>query len=369
MKLLLALLLAPSVALAGAPAFTPPAIPDADGTYTGCILRGPASDFRYVRLIDPARESCQRWEAQVTWSQRGRAGERGVAGPMGLPGPQGPAGPQGPQGPMGLEGPMGPAGIDGLPGPAGTRGETGPQGVAGPQGPKGDAGGAGPQGPVGPVGLQGPAGRGVTIVPLPPGDPSCPAGGVAVSAEGGTAYVCVPGAAPLVDAAAIAQINGWAGAPAGTVWTLCYKATRDNVGFAFGESNPYAYHSRCDNRGSSFFVARSATGNVFGGYRSLPTSGAPCGYRSDPNAFLFSLTNGFKHALTSTSGASAVNDCATSGPSFGSGTDFGTNLRDSATALLGHTYACRVGNSTQCAIDFAGAVYPTLVELEVYVSQ
>ncbi len=58
MKVILAALLAPSLAFAS--------IPAADGTFTGCIQE----HGRELRLIDASRESCRKHETKVTWNDR-----------------------------------------------------------------------------------------------------------------------------------------------------------------------------------------------------------------------------------------------------------------------------------------------------------
>ena len=302
----------------------------------------------------------------------GPVGMTGPQGPMGPAGPQGMTGPAGQQGPMGIPGPMGPSGVDGLPGmqgpagPAGATGATGPQGAAGPTGPQGPKGDTGSIGPQGPDGATGPAGQSVTLTQLAPGNLNCPNGGVAVNAESGTAYVCSApqGTAPLVDAAAIQKINGWAGLASDTAWTLCYKATRDNAGF-FGTA---AFHSRCDGRARTFFVAKSTAGTIFGGYAGRPWGSPSCVYKNDPYAFLFSLTNSFKHFALNIRSSSSLYDCPAFGPTFGVGNDFTTNLRDQASSTLGYDYVCRVGSgSPLCSTDYVGMAAPVaLVELEVY---
>ena len=93
----------------------------------------------------------------------------------------------------------------------------------------------------------------------------------------------------------------------------------------------------------------------------------------DANAFLFSLTNNFKHAQTgivASTDTYSVYDCSSYGPTFGGGHDFYTDLRTSAYANLGYTYACRVGiyGSSECWDDFAGGFDFSLVEIEVYSS-
>jgi len=156
----------------------------------------------------------------------------------------------------------------------------------------------------------------------------------------GTAYVCNPTASsggsgpqtqpPVGDAATFAKVNAWAGLPDGQAWTLCYKATRDNVnpGFiAYANYGALQFHSKCDNRGATFFVARTAGGAVFGGYTSgaWQASTGYCSWRADAQAFLFSVSNNFKHALVGAADY-AVYDCLTDGPTFGAGNDFFTNL-------------------------------------------
>jgi hypothetical protein len=413
------LLLLPSLAFAHnfkpPPPPPPVTIPAADGVLTGCIIKS-FDDFRFVRLIDPARgESCVRGELKITWNSRGPAGATGAPGAPGesvsafnvasgdslcpyggtkfmiqgvasyacngAPGATGPQGDKGdtgatgPQGPMGFTGPTGPLGPPGQVGPAGPKGDTGatgPQGPAGVAGSKGDAGAEGAQGPVGPAGPQGAAGQGVSVVQVSAGDANCPNGGLAVLSASGLNYLCVPsvGGPPLVGDNDLLEINGWASLPPNTPWTLCYKATRDNAGFAFTTSGIVAFHSRCDGHGATFFVAKSAQGKRFGGFTSLPWGSTSCMSKSDPSAFLFSLSNGIKYPLNGPSAASvAVTDCPTSGIVFGNNSDFATNLKDSVTVNLGTTYACPVPSLSQCRTAFAGATSPVLVELEVYAAE
>ena len=105
-------------------------IPDADGTYHGCLKSNGTVD-----LIDPSTgATCKSNESAVTWSQTG---------------PQGPSGPAGPAGATGATGPVGPMGAQGLQGPAGPTGAMGAQGLQGPAGPTGAMGAQGPQGPAG----------------------------------------------------------------------------------------------------------------------------------------------------------------------------------------------------------------------------
>jgi hypothetical protein len=291
-------------------------------------------------------------------------------------------------GTVGATGPAGPAGPQGVPGPAGPAGATGPAGPQGPAGPEGPMGATGPQGATGATGPQGPAGdsgQSVSVTQLSVGNANCPNGGAALTVAGVTAYVCSPSGGstgggggggqvqPAIGNATIfAQVNGWAALPAANPWTLCYKATRDNVasGFiSFQANGAFQFHAKCDNRGATFFVAKTSGGVVFGGYTAVAWTGE-CTTRSDPAAFLFSVTNNFKHAQTGPFTDSSTYDCVDHGPTFGA-LDFWTNLSTDVNVLVGWSYACRVGElgSYECINDFAGGQFPDLLELEVYAAQ
>ena len=64
---------------------------------------------------------------------------------------------------------------------------------------------------------------------------------------------------------------------------LLYQGTRDG----FDSSN---FHSKCDNIPNTLTIIKSTNGNIFGGYtdQAWDSSGQ---YKTDPNAFLFSLIN------------------------------------------------------------------------------
>ncbi len=252
-----------------------------------------------------------------------------------------------------IVGPIGPAGTPGTPGTNGTNGTNGSPGA------KGDPG------------------EGVTTAALAVADPNCPNGGVAITSVSGTSYICNGGSShqthpALVSGGEIGQINAWAGLDAGTPWHLCYKGTRDSGTTFFSQAS---FHSLCDNKGSTFFVAKSRPGRIFGGYTARPWgSGGGCNWHFDANAFLFSLTNNFKHTqigVAASADTYSVYDCSSYGLTFGGGHDFYSDLRTSAYANLGHTYACRVGvyGSSECWDDFAGGFDFSLVEIEVYSSQ
>jgi hypothetical protein len=65
-------------------------------------------------------------------------------------------------------------------------------------------------------------------------------------------------------------------------WTLIYRATQD--GFEAS-----SFHDKCDDKPNTLVVIKSTNGNVFGGYTEQSWTGS--GFKTDPNAFIFSLIN------------------------------------------------------------------------------
>jgi hypothetical protein len=67
-------------------------------------------------------------------------------------------------------------------------------------------------------------------------------------------------------------------------WTLLYRGTRDG----FGAAN---FHSKCDGHSNTLTILKAhGTSYIFGGFTSIDW-GSSSGWKSDPKAFLFSLTN------------------------------------------------------------------------------
>jgi hypothetical protein len=70
----------------------------------------------------------------------------------------------------------------------------------------------------------------------------------------------------------------------GDKWTLLYRGSRDG----FGARD---FHAKCDNHSNTFTILKAlGSSYIFGGFTSInwDCSGQ---FKSDPNAFLFSLTN------------------------------------------------------------------------------
>ena len=66
-------------------------------------------------------------------------------------------------------------------------------------------------------------------------------------------------------------------------WNLLYRASSD--GFSAS-----SFHSKCEGIKNTLTIIKSINGNIFGGYTVVPWS-LMGGYKSDLNAFLFSLVN------------------------------------------------------------------------------
>jgi hypothetical protein len=97
---------------------------------------------------------------------------------------------------------------------------------------------------------------------------------------------------------------------------LLYRATRDG----FGSKN---FHSKCDGKSNTLTIFKTTgTSFIFGGYTTASwESCEPGKYKSDPNAFLFSLTNGdnkpCKLKIDKSDHAKAIYCGSNCGPSFG----------------------------------------------------
>ena len=65
---------------------------------------------------------------------------------------------------------------------------------------------------------------------------------------------------------------------------LLMRGTRD--GFS-----AKIFHELCDSKGPTITLIESEAGKVFGGYTSLAWMSYDCKYQTDPEAFIFSLSN------------------------------------------------------------------------------
>jgi hypothetical protein len=190
--------------------------------------------------------------------------------------------------------------------------------------------------------------------------------GVEECDSGGAAMVlCDPTCSNsnFISQSDIDQIRSWGATEFNSTWISCYDSTRD--GFDAG-----IFHDNCDNQGASVTIAHLSTGKVIGGYNS--TSWRSQGSYVTQPAFLFSITNNFKHQNHNSS--YYTYDGSDYGPTFGGGHDWVSfrNTDDSSgNCNLGHSYACRVGGSgsSTCRNDFCGNYDSwSLLYIAVYVA-
>jgi hypothetical protein len=153
-------------------------------------------------------------------------------------------------------------------------------------------------------------------------------------------------------------------------WKLLYRGTRD--GF---DSNDF--HSRCDNKSPTLSICKAHDSSyIFGGFRTVSWD---CSdeweLKSDPKAFLFSLTNKDNKPLKMLVGPheheSAIYCDSKYGPTFGYGDICianNANTTMDSYSELGHTYSHpQYAEGTNEAVSFlAGSFEFQLDEIEVY---
>ncbi len=169
----------------------------------------------------------------------------------------------------------------------------------------------------------------------------------------------------LLNATEMDQINTWVGDPNAN-WTLCYKASVDGIGSS-------QFRAGCAGLSPTVTVV-SANGKKFGGYAPVAWTTVNA-YSDQPSAFIFSLTNSYKHPQIS-GDTYSVRDLylgAVYGPTFGGGHDLVIFQSGNSQFYChpGYSYACRVGTrgSNTCAQDFCGANTATtnsFTDVEVY---
>ena len=137
-----------------------------------------------------------------------------------------------------------------------------------------------------------------------------------------------------------------------------YKASRD--GFEASK-----FHSKCDKSSGTLTIIKTSNGNIFGGFTTENWSGY-YSYKTDPNAFIFSLINKYNYPvkLNNTNGGSnAIYSYPSYGPTFGGGYDFNikdqSNLNTNSYSSLGYSYQLPFTNfssgSTEAQSFLAGS--------------
>jgi hypothetical protein len=101
-------------------------------------------------------------------------------------------------------------------------------------------------------------------------------------------------------------------------WTLLYRGTRDGFGAKL-------FHFKCDNKSPTLSICKAQESSyIFGGFASVTWDGSQP-FKSDRNAFLFSLTNRdnqpLKIKIDPNKHQYAIYCHSSIGPSFGGGCD------------------------------------------------
>jgi hypothetical protein len=154
-------------------------------------------------------------------------------------------------------------------------------------------------------------------------------------------------------------------------WSLLYRGTRDG----FGAKD---FHSKCDGHSNTLTIVKAKGSEfIFGGFTSINwDSLGRWRHKSDPNAFLFSLTNGdnrpLKIKIDPNQRQYAIYCDSEYGPLFGGGHDIcianNANTTMGSYSDLGYTYKHpRYANGTnEAQTILAGTEYFQLDEIEVH---
>ncbi len=152
-------------------------------------------------------------------------------------------------------------------------------------------------------------------------------------------------------------------------WSLLYRGTRDG----FGSD---VFHSKCDNHSNTLTIIK-ANGSefIFGGFTTVSWDSSN-GWKSDPNAFIFSLTNKdnqpLKMKVDLDEHESAIRCYPEYGPTFGGGFDIlivdKANTTMESYSKLGCAYShpqYAVGTD-EAETFLSGSQFFQLDEIEVY---
>jgi hypothetical protein len=156
-------------------------------------------------------------------------------------------------------------------------------------------------------------------------------------------------------------------------WSLLYRGTRDGFGAA-------DFHAKCDGHSNTLTIIKAkASSNIFGGFTSAAWDCSNTS-KSDPNAFLFSLTNEDNRPckMITTNVFNSIQCMKECGPIFGGFKNLPTytdiyiannaNLNEFSRSYLGFTYKhTHFNRASKEAITFlAGSNTFQLNEMEVY---
>ena len=146
---------------------------------------------------------------------------------------------------------------------------------------------------------------------------------------------------------------------------LLYKASRDGW-----FSN--VFHSKCDDKAPTLVLVKSELGHIFGGFNKKPwgnklVTPANKGFIHDPDAFLFSLTDGQGRPpfiLKLQNAKAAILNDNRAGPCYGGGPDIKLCLDEQVVQCNPHSYSIPTGHRQDTFL--AGHTVARVDEVEVY---
>ena len=150
-------------------------------------------------------------------------------------------------------------------------------------------------------------------------------------------------------------------------WSLLYRGTRDG----FGSSD---FHSKCDGHSSTLTILKAKGGsNIFGGFTTVSWD-STSQWKSDQNAFLFSLTNKdnlpLKMKIEPNRHHCAIYCNPEYGPTFGDDINIINNPNTTmySSSNLSHTYSHPRYelNSNEAKTFLSGSYNFQLDDIEVY---
>jgi hypothetical protein len=146
---------------------------------------------------------------------------------------------------------------------------------------------------------------------------------------------------------------------------LLYRGSRDGFGVN-------AFHSRCNGHANTVTLVLSKNESVFGGFTPVSWTSRN-EYAADPRvqSFIFTIKNPHKlpeRIFKLKQASTAISDCSSYGPTFGSGYDFHLcdqcqSVNDSY-SILGNSYANDTGIAGNQVLT--GAEHFTVKEIEVF---
>jgi hypothetical protein len=152
--------------------------------------------------------------------------------------------------------------------------------------------------------------------------------------------------------------------PLNQKWNSIYRASRD--GFEGSQ-----FHAKCDNKPNTLIIIKSTNGNIFGGYTEQSWAHNDDNWRTDLNAFIFSLINQLNRPLKIKCDVPkySIRSDKDYGPCFGLG-DLIISKKSNPCGLsqlgLCYTHPDYEVGSNEALSFLAGSKYFEVSEIEVY---